>query len=277
MIYFYLGIGVFLMENNKTIDLSILNGKKIYIATPMYGGLATSNYIMSIIELTGICVQNNIELFFGFCSNESLVTRARNTLVSGFMEEEYDYLFFIDADIGFDKADFLYMIHAAVTENLDVICGAYPQKRIAWEIIEKARQNNLISKESDYSKYSGIYGINFEKEEQTINTKELNEVMECSTGFMLISRKTFNKFKNAYPEQEYKADKNDNYKKMFAYFDTMIDKDSGRYLSEDYMFCKYIKKLGIKIWLAPWIKLSHVGTNVFSGTYEGFVDALKKQ
>ena len=264
------------MENNKTIDLSILSGKKIYIATPMYGGMATSNYIMSVIELTGICVQNNIQLFFGFCSNESLVTRARNTLVSNFMDDEYDYLFFIDADIGFDKTDFLYMLHAAVTENIDVICAAYPQKRIAWEIIEKARKSKLINKDSDYAQYSGIYGINFEEKEKRINLKELNEVMECSTGFMLISKQTFINFKNAYPEQEYTADQNDNNKKMFAYFDTMIDKDTGRYLSEDYMFCKYIKNIGIKIWFAPWIKLNHVGTNVFSGTYEGFVNAIKK-
>lgn len=263
--------------NNKTIDLSVLSGKKIYIATPMYGGLATSNYIMSIVELTGICVQNNIELYFGFCSNESLITRARNTLVSYFMDGDYDYLFFIDADIGFNKNDFLYMLYAAATENIDVICAAYPQKRIAWEIIEKARNKNLINSEFDYSQYSGIYGINFKDEEIKIKLQELNEVMECSTGFMLISKKTFIEFKNKYPEQEYTADQNDDNKKMFAYFDTMIDKTTNRYLSEDYMFCKYIRDIGIKIWFAPWIRLHHVGTNVFSGTYDGFIHALSKE
>lgn len=40
---------------------------------------------------------------------------------------------------------------------------------------------------------------------------------------------------------------------------------SKRYLSEDYKFCQDVSNFGMKIWLCPWIKLSHVGTYVFSG------------
>ena len=41
---------------------------------------------------------------------------------------------------------------------------------------------------------------------------------------------------------------------------------SDRYLSEDYMFCQFTRKLGIKTWFCPWMQLGHVGSYVFNGT-----------
>ena len=41
---------------------------------------------------------------------------------------------------------------------------------------------------------------------------------------------------------------------------------SNRYLSEDYMFCQWARKIGLKIWLCPWMQLQHVGSYVFGGS-----------
>lgn len=41
---------------------------------------------------------------------------------------------------------------------------------------------------------------------------------------------------------------------------------SKRYLSEDYMFCQWIRNIGQKVWLAPWIQLQHTGTYTFGGS-----------
>ena len=41
---------------------------------------------------------------------------------------------------------------------------------------------------------------------------------------------------------------------------------SNRYLSEDYMFCQWARKIGLKVWLCPWIKLAHTGTYTFGGS-----------
>jgi hypothetical protein len=41
---------------------------------------------------------------------------------------------------------------------------------------------------------------------------------------------------------------------------------SKRYLSEDYMFCQYADRIGLKIWFCPWMQLQHVGTYVFGGS-----------
>lgn len=46
----------------------------------------------------------------------------------------------------------------------------------------------------------------------------------------------------------------------------MESKSSLRYLSEDYMFCQNVIRMGGKVWLCPWMKLQHVGSYVFGGS-----------
>jgi hypothetical protein len=41
---------------------------------------------------------------------------------------------------------------------------------------------------------------------------------------------------------------------------------SNRYLSEDYLFCQLVRRIGMKVFLAPWIKLTHTGSYIFSGS-----------
>ena len=105
-------------------------------------------------------------------------------------------------------------------------------------------------------------------------------MLEGGTGFMMIARKVFNDFKEAYPQFSYTPDHNrsehftgDRY--IHAFFDTVIDNEkylglatnhSDRYLSEDYAFCQLARHIGEKIYLCPWMKLGHVGTYVFDGT-----------
>lgn len=54
----------------------------------------------------------------------------------------------------------------------------------------------------------------------------------------------------------------------------MEDKNNGlartdyqnRYLSEDYMFCRNVERIGGRIWLCPWMHLQHAGTYIFGGS-----------
>jgi len=41
---------------------------------------------------------------------------------------------------------------------------------------------------------------------------------------------------------------------------------SNRYLSEDYMFCQWARRIGLKVWLCPWMELQHMGSMVFGGS-----------
>jgi len=48
-------------------------------------------------------------------------------------------------------------------------------------------------------------------------------------------------------------------------FDTSISPDDNRYLSEDYHFSDLARANGFRIWAAPWARLTHTGTYIFSG------------
>ncbi len=97
---------------------------------------------------------------------------------------------------------------------------------------------------------------------------------------MLIRREVFEKFRDEYPQFAYKPDHNrsehfDGSRYIHAFFDIVIDNElyagkghggSDRYLSEDYMFCQFARKLGFTTWLCPWMELGHIGSYVFNGT-----------
>ena len=52
---------------------------------------------------------------------------------------------------------------------------------------------------------------------------------------------------------------------MYALFDTMIDPESRRYLSEDYTFCRLWQQMGGEVFLDPRTGLNHVGHYTFRG------------
>jgi hypothetical protein len=94
--------------------------------------------------------------------------------------------------------------------------------------------------------------------------------MEIGTGFMMIKREVFPKFAEQYPHLKYKPDHVgqahfDGSRYIHAYFDTVIDPKSERYLSEDYMFCQWWRNMGGQIWLCPWMRTQHIGTYHFQG------------
>jgi hypothetical protein len=95
------------------------------------------------------------------------------------------------------------------------------------------------------------------------------EVREIGTGYMMIKRDVFDRFREAYPNTRYKPDhalyNKDGNTYIHAYFDTIIDPETERYLSEDYMFCQSWRKIGGKIYLCPWMQTEHVGTYAFKG------------
>ena len=128
--------------------------------------------------------------------------------------------------------------------------------------------------------YTGDYVFNPVENTKKINVNDPVEVLEIGTGFMMIKRQVFDDFREAFPQFTFKPDHNrsehftgDRY--IHAYFDTVIDSkqylgdvsdESDRYLSEDYFFCQFVRKIGYKIYLCPWMRLAHTGSYVFNGS-----------
>lgn len=243
---------------------------KIFLGTPMYGGQCHGLYTKSVADLSMICAANNIQLKHYFLFNESLVQRARNYIVDEFLRSDCTHLLFIDSDIGFDPRDVLAMLGIQIKNpnDVDVICAPYPKKTIAWEKINiAAKMGKGDESPFELEEYSADYVFNIvDTPEPKIGSPVM--VGESGTGFMLIPRETFTKFADAYPEQRYRPDhaRTENFDgshEITAFFDCIIDPESRRYLSEDYFFCRRLRDIGGKIWMCPWMKLTHVGTHLY--------------
>jgi hypothetical protein len=259
------------MEINVPIET--LRERKLFLAVPMYGGNCSGMFARSLADLSAKCTHYGISLQIYFLFNESLVQRARNYCCDEFIRSGATHMMFIDSDIGFDAQDVLMMLALQSDESeYDVLCGGYPKKTISWEKIKRAVEKGFAEDNPiDLDKYVGDYVFNPKHNQQEIPLNQPVEVLEGGTGFMMIRRKTFEVFDKHFPEQRYKPDHVrtehfDGTREITAYFDCVIEPETKRYLSEDYMFCQYVQKVGLKVWLLPWIKLQHVGTFVFGGS-----------
>lgn len=255
------------------LNLEQLRKKKIFIATPMYGGQCHGIYSKAIADFMAMSVKYGIEAKLFYIFNESLITRARNYCADEFIRSEYDYLMFIDSDIHFEAKDILVMMHfAANNAEMEIVCGPYPKKAISWEKIKIAVDKGYADQNpNQLEEFVGDYVFNPAEGITSFKVDEPVEVKEGGTGFMLISRSAFQKFDREFPQQSYLPDhvrttNFDGSREIMAYFDTVIDPDSKRYLSEDYMFCQWARKAGAKVWLLPWIRLKHAGSYIFGGS-----------
>ena len=259
------------------IKIEELRKKKIFVATPMYGGMCSGMYTKSTADLATIATQYGMDVRFFYLFNESLITRARNYLVDEFLRSPYTHLMFIDSDIHFNPNDVLTL--AALDK--EIIGAPYPKKVIAWEKVRNAVDAGMADDDpTKLEEFTGDFVFNPIGGTTEIKVSEPVEVLEIGTGFMLIAREVLEKFRDAYPQFSYKPDHNrsenfDGSRYIHAFFDTVIDSEafagagsggSDRYLSEDYMFCQFTRKIGISTWLCPWMKLGHVGSYVFNGT-----------
>jgi hypothetical protein len=256
-------------------DLAYLRKQQIYIATPCYGGMTSSFYTQGIAALFKIAGEYGLTIGYQTIANESLITRARNQVVSDFIASGYSHLVFIDADIQFKALDVFKLILHRKKEG--VVAAAYPMKAIHWEAVH-AGETLEKAKEA-----ASIYTINLPPEQtedkEVIDVKlvgGLLEVLDAGTGFMCIPRKVLDAMIEEYGDEvSYTADdtyvdnKSGQLKKQkktyYALFDTSIELKTNNYLSEDYTFCRRFQEIDGQIWVDPKIVLNHVGAYVFRG------------
>lgn len=255
-----------------------LRQKRLFVATPCYGGQCFGLYTKACLDLQATCIQYGIECRFSFIFNESLITRARNYLVDEFLRSGCTHLLFIDSDIQYNPQDIL----ALLALDRDIIGGPYPKKTINWGNICNAITRNSVANDKgevrlrdgfnpgDLNGVTGDFVFNPVPGTTSFKITEPVEVMEIGTGFMMVKREVFDKYAEEFPHLHYKPDhvgqaNFDGTRYIHAFFDTVIDPQSHRYLSEDYMFCQNARKIGLKVWLCPWMKTTHVGTYGFEG------------
>jgi len=224
-------------QNQVQVNVDFLRTTRVHISMPCYGGMLTESTFMSFIKWANTARQLGLDWTCETMTNESLISRARNTLTAKFLAmPDATHLFFVDSDIGWEPWHLLVLLN----RDVDVIGGLYPMKTmpVKWVV-------------------NGFDGA----EE---GTDGLQEVSKAGTGFLLFKKHVFEKM-NAHPAvKPYKNDigldpKYDKYLK--TYFDTAVRQN--RYYSEDWTACENWRDLGGKIWVDKRVLLRHTGTYTF--------------
>ena len=222
------------------VNVDFLRTTRVHIAMPCYGGMLTESTFMSFIKWANTARQLGIDWTLETMVNESLISRARNTLTAKFLAmdgpQQPTHLFFVDADIGWEPWHLLVLLD----RNVDVIGGLYPMKTfpIKWVV------------------------NGFEGAEE--GPDGLQEVSKAGTGFLLMKRQVFEKMKSHPAVKAYKNDIGldpmyDQHLK--TYFDTAVRQN--RYYSEDWTFCENHRDLNSKVWIDKRVLLRHTGTITF--------------
>jgi hypothetical protein len=224
-------------EQQITVNVDYLRTTRVHICMPCYGGMLTESTFMSYIKWSNTCRQLGLEWTMETMTNESLISRARNTLVAKFLNNpDSTHLMFIDADIGWEPWHLLVMLN----RDVDVIGGLYPMKTlpIKWVV-------------------NGFDGA-----EQ--GPDGLQEVSKTGTGFMLVKRHVFDKLNSHPAVKPFNNDiglPKELDKHLKTYYDTAVREN--RYYSEDWTFCENWRDLGGKIWVDKRVLLRHTGTYTF--------------
>jgi hypothetical protein len=256
------------------LPVSALKSMKVMFATPCYISAVTMNYVTSIFSLTCDAMHLGLDCILHMHS-ESLITRARNNIVRKFLaEESFTHLFWIDSDIAF-SADSVFRLLRA---DRDVAAGVYPMKTMNWPaegLPAGMTQRQFEDRYTDYPFNPIAHGKT--QVSQFADSDGFIEVAEAPTGFMVIKRHVFLAMMQRYPELNYVPDGPPNNPQAhlhWRFFDCMVDPDSGRYLSEDYAFCRRWRDMGGKVWVDLSCKLGHLGQHMYRGD---LAESLKVQ
>ena len=242
-----------------------LKSMKVMFATPCYISAVSMNYVTSLYDMALHNARFGLEGVLHMHS-ESLITRARNVMLIRFLKDEsLTHLFWIDSDIAFTPQAVCRLLLA----DRDVVAGVYPIKAFNWPEGGAPEGMTLSQFENRYTHYPfNPIGHGEEKVSSYADADGFVEVAEAPTGFMCIKRDVILRMMKHYPNLNYVPDgppNNPDAHLYWLFFDCMVDPDSGRYLSEDFAFCRRWRDMGGKVYVDIHIKLMHLGQYNYRG------------
>lgn len=257
------------LDNNDKISVAI--------CTPIYGNVANVDFFLCLMRTQKLLDSVKIENHFYHTKQESLVQRARNTLVAKALDNKsITHIFFIDSDIVWNENDVLSLLE----NDLEIVGGIYPKKSLNFEKILNTNEILNSKNTNEYNKNVSdenflkhhLVNYNFNGYENSRIENGIIEVKHLATGFMMIKREVFDKMMIEHPEWEYLDDSHvpPLNMKFYSFFDCGIK--NKQYLSEDWLFCERWCSMGGKVYADVIIQLTHIGTFFYEGRMLSILD-----
>ena len=229
----------------------------VLIATPAYGGLLHSKYVMSMVgtcrELARLGIQHGLFIL----PNDSLVSRDRNRCDAFALQHGFGSMVFVDADLGWTLDDFM----AILMSDKPVIGGTYP--------IKQAEDPRLVYNPCEHDCIpAGVRPRSLEElrylDEHCADreTGEL-QVRHVPTGFLKIDRAVLKKLRNHVPSYQQERLEGTGWETHHDFFPVRVS--GNMYESEDWAFCTLVRQhLDCGVWLNTRVVLNHTGTFTYT-------------
>ena len=238
----------------------------LLIATPAYGDVYYTPYVISVMNLARVMNQRQWEFSFTTLSY-SEIAESRNYLLTHWLDKtDASHILFVDTDMGFEPK----LIVDMVAFNKPVVGVIYPKRSIDFNrVAEFAARgeptNRAVGKAQEYVFRRLPRGTQPKTQDGFL------EVEGCGTGILLIQRSCIETMLERIPnlsdtiKMSFSLDKT--LDRIIRAFDVTHDADGNR-LSEDLSFCHRWRHLCKgEIWANQAHEIVHVGLHQFKARY----------
>lgn len=212
--------------------------RKVLIGTPSYDGKIDAWFANSLIATVKQAEKDGIFVHAIYTSYDSLIQRARNSLIKLALDGGYDDLFFIDSDTEWEPEWFFRLLER-------------PEPIVGGALIKKTSKEEYTVKLLD-------------KILKLSEDKKLIQADGVGTGFLKISKFALEKL---WAASDIYTSEGEEHRMVFD-----IKVENGDLISEDYVLCNKWQGLGYKVWLDPSITCNHIGIKKFTGNLNKFLD-----
>lgn len=224
---------------------------KLLISTPIFNGKVEIQYFASMLGSMPSLLRNKVE-FEIMTEARNLIHQARNRAAHYAINNGFDKLLFIDADISWKPQDIINLL----VSDKKVIGGLYPFKSFPIKLNFVPKQGIYETETFDIQQYVDDFADK--------RTGEV-EVHMLPTGFMMVDVSVFKELEphvETYNHRDQLMQKLE-HEKMFFPFKIAED---GFLYTEDWGFCDLVRnKLGHSIYWNTKVIVDHVGSHSFSG------------
>jgi hypothetical protein len=126
--------------------------RNVLIATPSYDGKVDVWYANSLVNSIRLGAANGVNFVPIYMSYDSLVQRARNDLLSIAVNNGFDDIIWIDADMEWEPVWLLQLLN----HDADVVGGTARKKSLVEQYVVKCKPEDLVKNEAGLIKVEAL-------------------------------------------------------------------------------------------------------------------------
>ncbi len=218
--------------------------RSVHIVPMCYSGQIHVPAMMTLFESFVSLTAAGLKVSMEPSTGDSLITRARNAVVTQFLERGDDELVMVDDDVSSEPGAMLRLLEHPV----DMVAALYPGR-------------------GDPEQYPLRIDASKPFIASDPQTK-LIEVDAVPTGFFRVSRSCLLRMTDAFRNREYHDDKLPGKMSVDLFGNGL---ENGRYWGEDFAFCRRWRSIGGKVWADPELHMRHTGLKTFTGRFGDYM------